>query len=183
MVQKEDPDVVILATGSLPFSPEVEGIHKPGVVTFSEVLNGDQPLTKETVVIGGGPIGCEVALHLSESGCPVTIVEMLPEIGTRLETITRKLMLKKLKENQVRIMTGLKLERVEDHGVVVRGEDTDELTLEAERIVMTVGNKPDNRLYEQIKALGYEIHQIGDCLEPRSAKAAIYEGAVLGRAL
>ena len=37
------------------------------------------------------------------------------------------------------------------------------------------------RLYEKIKSLGYEIHQIGDCLEPRTATVAIYESAVLGR--
>jgi hypothetical protein len=49
--------------------------------------------------------------------------------------------------------------------------------------VITIGNRPDNKLYDQIKSLGYEIHKIGDCLEPRSAKSAIYEGAVLGRAI
>ena len=37
------------------------------------------------------------------------------------------------------------------------------------------------RVKEEIKALGYDVHKIGDCLEPRNAKAAIYEGAVVGR--
>ena len=39
----------------------------------------------------------------------------------------------------------------------------------------------DTRLYEKIKSLGYKIFQVGDCLEPRNAKDAIYESAVLGR--
>jgi hypothetical protein len=80
-------------------------------------------------------------------------------------------------------MTEFKLSKVEENGVHVVGKGGEEQFLEAERVVLAIGNRPDNRLYDQIKSLGYEIHQIGDCLEPRSAKSAIYEGAVLGRSI
>jgi 2,4-dienoyl-CoA reductase-like NADH-dependent reductase (Old Yellow Enzyme family)/thioredoxin reductase len=182
-VKEEEPDVVVLATGSFPFTPKVEGINKPNVVTFTEVLSEDPPAQKKTVVIGGGPTGCEVALHLSENGCPVVIVEMLPTIGKPLESITRKVLLKELKAKNVEFMTEFKLSKVEENGVFVVGKDMKEKFVEAERIVITIGNRPDNKLYNQIKSLGYEIHRIGDCLEPRSAKSAIYEGAVLGRTI
>jgi hypothetical protein len=43
-----------------------------------------------------------------------------------------------------------------------------------------VGNKPNNSLFEQVKQIGKEVYQIGDCLEVRSAKEAIYEGAYIG---
>jgi len=49
--------------------------------------------------------------------------------------------------------------------------------------VIAIGSKPHNGLYDQIKSLGYEVYQIGDCVEARSAKAALYEGAVLGRSI
>jgi pyruvate/2-oxoglutarate dehydrogenase complex dihydrolipoamide dehydrogenase (E3) component len=124
-----------------------------------------------------------VAYHLSEQGCPVTLVEMLPKMGNRLETMTRKLLLRKLKENHVRFMTECRLSRIQDEGVVVTDKEDQELFLEAQRVVITIGNRPDNELYSQIEPSGFEIHQIGDCLEPRSAKAAIYEGAVLGRTI
>jgi hypothetical protein len=80
-------------------------------------------------------------------------------------------------------LTETSLVRVDEQCVVVKDRDGKESTLDAERVVITVGNRPDNRLLEQIRPLGFEIHQIGDCLEPRSAKAAIYEGSVLGRAI
>ena len=183
-VKEENPDIVILATGSLPSAPPVEGIDKCNIVVFfHEVLNGELPLKKKTIVIGGGPVGCEVALHMSEHGCPVTIVEMLPKIGDRLESMTRKILIKHLHENNVRIMTEYRLSKVSDDGVVVTKGKGEERFLEAERVVITVGNRPDNRLYHEIEPLGYEVHRIGDCLEPRSAKAAIYEGAVLGRSI
>ncbi|MFH1629896.1 MAG: NAD(P)/FAD-dependent oxidoreductase [Pseudomonadota bacterium] len=177
------PDIVILATGSVPSFPPVDGIDKEIVASLSEALNGDREIRGKTVVIGGGPTGCEVALHLSENGCKVTIVEMLPSIGTRLESMTRKLFIKKLEDNHVEIMTGFRLKRVEDNGIIVGGENDDEVFVEADHVIIAAGSKPDHTLYNRIKSLGYEIHQIGDCLEPRSAKAAIYEGAVLGRSI
>jgi NADPH-dependent 2,4-dienoyl-CoA reductase/sulfur reductase-like enzyme len=148
-----------------------------------DVLNGDQPMQKKTVVVGGGATGCEVALHLAQNGCPVTIVEMLPKIGKALESITRKVLIQELNENHVEVMTECKLSRVEDNGVVVSDGDGKERFIAAERVILAIGNRPDNYLYEQLRPLGYELHQIGDCLEPRSAKAAISEGAVLGRSI
>lgn len=182
-IKSEQPDVIILATGSLPVLPPVEGVDKPIVTPFTGVLNGGTPSPKVTVVIGGGATGCEVAHHLAEAGCDVTIVEMLPKVGKDLESITRKILLRKLKAENTKILTDTKLLRIEDNGVVVSGSDGNELFLEAERVVIAIGSKPDNGLYEQLEPLGYEIHRIGDCLQPRSAKVAIYEGASLGRSI
>jgi len=177
------PDVVILATGSIPAFPPVEGIDKPIVIPVDQALNHSSRMgSKKAVVIGGGAIGCEVALHLSEKGCDVTIVEMLPKIGARLESMTKKIFIRKLVDNGVAIKTGFKLIMVEDNGVVV-ANGKEEVFIEADAVVIAVGSRPDDRLYSQIKEAGYEIHQIGDCLEPRSAKSAIYEGAVLGRSI
>ncbi len=179
----QSPDVVILATGSIPVFPPVEGIDKPIVIPMDQALNHSSRMgSKKAVVIGGGAIGCEVALHLSEKGCDVTIVEMLPKIGARLESMTKKIFIRKLVDNGVAIKTGFKLIRVEDNGVVV-ANGKEEVFIEADAVVIAVGSRPDDRLYREIKEAGYEIHQIGDCLEPRSAKSAIYEGAVLGRSI
>ncbi len=180
-IRAKNPDVVVLATGSLPLLPAVDGLDKIIVLTYEDVLNGDQPLYKNAVIMGGGPTGLEIALHLAEYGCSITVVEMLPKIGRDLEAMTKKTLLQKLKENNVQIMTETKLSRIEDNGVTVTDKDGMELFMEAEKLIIAIGTRPDNVLYEKIKSLGCEIHQIGDCLEPRTAKVAIYESAVLGR--
>ncbi len=182
-IQAINPDVVVLATGSQPAVPSVDGIDRNIVLTYADVLNGNPPPFKQAVVIGGGPTGLEIALHLAEYGCSVSVVEMLAKIGNGLESMTKKIMLAKLKENNVNIMTGAKLTRVESAGAVVVHSDGSELLVAAERVIFATGTRPCNQLCEKVKSLGYETHQVGDCLEARNAKAAIYESALLGRSL
>ena len=124
-----------------------------------------------------------MAHHLAEHGSSVTIVEQLPKIASNLESITRKVLLKELRERGVRFLTARRLSRIEENGVMVTGEDGTESFIEADTVVIAIGNKPDNALYEQIQSLGIPLYQIGDCLEPRSAKAAISEAATIGRSI
>jgi len=180
-IKTVNPKVVILATGSLPALPQVEGIKKDIVLTYEDVLNGGPTPFNKVVVVGGGATGLELALHLAENGCSVTVTEILPKIGSGMEAITKKVILKQLKENHVTLLTGTRLVKIEDDGVVVVNPDDGKQFIEAEKIVIAIGTRPNTGLYDKIKALGYEIHQIGDCLEPRSAKDAIFESAVLGR--
>jgi NADPH-dependent 2,4-dienoyl-CoA reductase/sulfur reductase-like enzyme len=183
MVKRENPDVVILSTGATPILPDVPGIDRPIVIGLSDVLNGDSVPKKRVVVIGGGATGCEVAHHLAEHGSAVTLVEQLPKIAMNLESITRKVLLKELRDRGVRFLTGRRLSRVEESGVVVAAEDGTESFIETDAVVVAIGNKPDNSLYEQIRSFGIPLYQIGDCLGPRSAKAAISEAAAIGRAI
>ena len=106
---------------------------------------------------------------------------MTRRIGARIETVTRKIILQKLKERNVNLLTGTEVLRIQEDGVLVRNRDTGEQLLQAGQVVMATGMKPDDSLYEAVRDLGIPIHRIGDCLEPRSAKSAIYEGALIGR--
>lgn len=182
-IKEAKPDVVILATGSFPAVPNVEGIEKSNVLTFDVVLNGNPPSSRKTVIIGGGATGCEVAYHLSESGSEVTVVEMLPQVAKDLEAMTKKMLLNKLKENNVKILTEHKLVKVLDNGVELVDKNGQKVFVEADKVVVAIGIRPDTKLYDRIKGLGYETHLIGDCLEPRTAKAAIFDAAILGRSI
>jgi 2,4-dienoyl-CoA reductase-like NADH-dependent reductase (Old Yellow Enzyme family)/thioredoxin reductase len=179
-VEKAKPDVVIVATGSKPIVPVVEGISQNHVVTFDAVLNGQLLDKCRTVIIGGGATGCEVAYHLTEIGCPVTVVEMTHKLGGDLESITKRMLLRELKKKNVQFLSGHKLLKVTTGGVVVEGPDNQEQKIDAQRIVIAIGIRSNDSVHAAIKSLGYETHFIGDCLKPRSAKQAIYEGTKLG---
>ena len=182
-VKELQPDVLIIATGSVPNPPPVSGIEGPLVRSIAEVLNGGKPSSPsgKTVVIGGGATGCEIALHVAESGGPVTIIEKTRRIGLHIETVTRKMILQKLKERNVSLLTGTEVLRIQEDGVLVESRDSGERLLEAEHVVMATGMKADESLYQAVQALEIPVYRIGDCLEPRSAKTAILEGARIGR--
>ncbi len=136
---------------------------------------------RRVMVIGGGPTDCEAAWHLARQGAAVTVVEMTSEIGRGMESITKRMLLRKLLEMGVKILSGWKLVRVKADGVCLTGADGGRRFVRADRGVIATGLIPDDRLYRSIEPLGYEIHRIGDCQEPRTAKAAIYEAAVIAR--
>jgi NADPH-dependent 2,4-dienoyl-CoA reductase/sulfur reductase-like enzyme len=178
-----NPDAVIVATGAVPSPAPFDIQNDTLIVPIEAALNGNAPPVKKTVVIGGGATGCEIALHLAAAGSSVTLVEMLPKLGRDLEAMTRKILVKKLSEHNVEILTEARLSRVEKTGVRVVDKENVEGFIEAESILLAIGYQPDTRLYDQIKSLGYEVYQIGDCVAPRNAKDAIYEAAVLGRTI
>ncbi|MGD2099549.1 MAG: FAD-dependent oxidoreductase [Desulfobacterales bacterium] len=182
-IQKFNPDVVILATGSKPALPPVDGIHRSIVATYEDVLNGSPPSFTKAVVVGGGSTGLELALYLAENGCHVSVVEMLAKIGHGLESMNKKILLGRLKAHNVSIWNETQLMRIESTGAVVSGSDGSEILLEAEKVIMATGTRPCNELYQKIRSLGCETYQIGDCLEARNAKEAILDGARLGRSI
>ena len=79
LVERENLDVVFVATGSEPIIPDAPGIGKPHVVTCIDLLLGKKEAGESVVVVGAGLIGCETALWLAKQGKKVTIVEMLSE--------------------------------------------------------------------------------------------------------
>ena len=100
-----------------------------------------------------------------------------------MEAMTKKVILARLKENNVAFLTDTSLSKIEDSGIMVTNLNHGKQFIAAEKVVIAIGTRSNTKLFDQINGLGFEIHQIGDCLEPRNAKDAIYESEVLGRAI
>lgn len=178
------PEVVILATGAKPLELPFLNRRMDGVYTFKEALENPETIPENVVVAGGGAIGCEVALHLAEWGHKVSIVEMTESIGKQYEAMTRKLILEKLKGNGVEVMTKCRIIGYSDKSLrCILGDDEELLSIQAQAVVLAVGTCPKDELYAPLRSVGLEVHRIGDCVEPRSIKEAMLEGARLARAI
>jgi 2,4-dienoyl-CoA reductase-like NADH-dependent reductase (Old Yellow Enzyme family)/thioredoxin reductase len=159
------PDLVVVAIGSEPKVPEIPGIEK--AYSAVDVLLNKVKIGRKVVILGGGRVGCELALHIAKDR-DVTILEVLPDVALDLERNYRFALLRELKRAGVKWICNFVAERVEGNYVVGR----DGSRVEFETLVYAIGMKP--RKFERID-LPVPIYYIGDCVAPRKVFDAVHE--------
>jgi 2,4-dienoyl-CoA reductase-like NADH-dependent reductase (Old Yellow Enzyme family)/thioredoxin reductase len=183
LIEKTKPNVVILATGAEPLLPDIPGISGKNVLMSWEVLSGKVEVSGKTVVIaGGGLVGCETALYLAEKGKKVTIVEMLEELATDMEPITRfDLLTERLPKAGIQSITKRVIAEISEKGVTVLDPLGKKSLVEAENVIIALGSKSANPLEEKAREIVPEVYVIGDAKEPRQIINATFEGASVAR--
>jgi pyruvate/2-oxoglutarate dehydrogenase complex dihydrolipoamide dehydrogenase (E3) component/uncharacterized membrane protein YdjX (TVP38/TMEM64 family) len=106
---------IVIATGAMPFVPPLPGLAEVGYLT-SDTLWGLRELPARLVVLGGGPIGCELAQAFARLGSQVTQIEMLPRVMVREDEEVSALAQRALEGDGVRVLTGHKALRCETMG-------------------------------------------------------------------
>jgi pyruvate/2-oxoglutarate dehydrogenase complex dihydrolipoamide dehydrogenase (E3) component len=106
---------IVIATGAMPFVPPLPGLDQVGYLT-SDTLWGLRELPARLVVLGGGPIGCELAQCFARLGSNVTQIEMLPRIMIREDEEVSALAREALEHDGVQVLTGHKALRCEKDG-------------------------------------------------------------------
>ena len=160
-----DYDAVICATGSRPITTHIPGVELPNAVDALDVLNGVSPVKGATVVIGGGLVGTETALHLAEKGTPVTLVEMLPEIMHGVAVTDCLAYQERIAKVDMTIYTGTRLLEIRPNEILV--EDRKEtFTIPADTVIMAIGLKAQQGLYQQLCEAGKEAYLVGDAVKP-----------------
>ena len=112
---------IVVATGAAPIVPDIEGLRECGPLT-SETLWQLKELPKKLMVLGGGPIGCELALAFSRLGAEVTLIERGASILSREDLEVSALLQKSLEKNGVRVKLKTNIVRFEAPGPFQKGE-------------------------------------------------------------
>ena len=163
--KKEAPDAILIAAGAVPFVPPIPGIDSPRVILSEDMPERMGEVGKRVVMLGGGQVGCEFALHLAMEGHEVTIIEMLdelaPDAGPRR---VRPLLLKKLEEYGVRSYTGTRASRVTDEGLYAIGPDGEEKLFPADTVVCAAGRRPAKNVVEELLDCAPMVRYFGDCM-------------------
>jgi len=180
MVQENNPEAVVIATGASPMIPEVPGVGGKNVVLAWDVLAGKVGVGQEVVTIGGGLVGLDTALHLAKQGKKVSVVEMLDEIARGTPWLRKWLLKQSLMDYRVCLYPGITLHSISERGVSII-DSYQMLFLKADTVVLATGSKAENELADQLKGLVPELYTIGDSVEPRNSMEAIHEGYRVGR--
>jgi len=211
LLQSENPDRLILATGGEPIAPPIPGAELPHVVQAWDLLAKKQVAGKRVVIVGGGAVGVETALMLAEEGTlsgeelkflllnraekpedlyslaikgskQVTLVEMIDKLGTNFGKSTRWAMLQDVKRYAVTTRTAAKVLEITKRGLRMECDGKIE-ELEADTVVLAVGTQPYNPLQVVAKELGMSCHVVGDALKPAMVFDAVHQGFAAGKAL
>jgi pyruvate/2-oxoglutarate dehydrogenase complex dihydrolipoamide dehydrogenase (E3) component len=152
---------VIVAAGARPFVPPIPGLEEAGYLT-SDTVWGLTALPERLVVLGGGPIGTELAQSFARLGATVTQVEMSPRIMGREDPEVSALVTESLAADGVSVLTGHQALRVEQTNgqkqlIVKSGEE--ELALPFDQLLCAVGRAP--------RVAGYGLETLGVTLTER----------------
>jgi len=174
IIKEIKPDVLIIATGSTPITPDIPGVENKCVLPASDVLKG-APVGNKVVIIGGGVVGCETADFLTLKNKDITIVEMLKSIAGDISPAARYFLNMRLAENNVSIFTSTTVKEIADNHVIITSEKG-ELKLDSiDNVILAAGAKPVNELESELIGIVPKIFVVGDAMNPGKILQAVQQ--------
>ncbi|MCF0106165.1 MAG: FAD-dependent oxidoreductase [Holdemanella sp.] len=176
-VTAKNYDKVILAAGSSPFTPNIEGM-KENAVFACDYLTQKATVGNNVVVIGGGLAGTESAVDIAmEEGKSATVIEMLPDIlAVANHCLNNDQHLRKLvKTSGVNVIAGAKVTKVASDSVTYE-KDGETFTIPCDTVVNAVGFRANNQLEDFLLDHYDDVVVVGDAVAPRKIMTAVHEG-------
>lgn len=137
---------IVIATGGAPFVPPIPGLEEAGYYT-SDTIWGIRELPSRLVVLGGGPIGSELAQAFRRFGADVTMVQQAPHLLMREDVDVIELIQRQFAAEGIRVLTNHRAVRVEpddgDRVLVCEKEDGAEVRVPFDAILVAVGRQPN----------------------------------------
>src|SRR4051812_38583643 len=153
----------IIATGSFPLRPPIDGLDSPRVVDSTGLL-AQTEVPRRLVVLGGGIIGCEFASIFSRFGSEVTVIEMLPTLIPQEDADAAKELNKQFGKRGIQVFLEARCDRVEDTGDGLRVFYNGDQSVECDLMLVATGRGPT------VEGLGLE--DIGVEFDKRKGIAA-----------
>jgi len=185
MVMDKQPDVVVVATGSVPQHLDVPGGDSPSVVDVRSVLSGEADVGQSVVVVAGehGTEALSAADYLSERGKRVTVVTEFFYAGSEAPYGILQALYTRLLRKKVTFLTLSAIVEVRSDAIVVRNVFSGEESVlqDVDTVVTALGGIVDEELAHKLREAGCNVFVVGDCLQPRLLPQITLEAARVGR--
>lgn len=175
IIKNSNADAVIIATGSKPKIFNLGDNSK--VFPAEEVLTGAVNPGKDVIVVGGGLVGCELALWLARDGKNVTLVEVqdkLLALNGPLCHANSDMLVRLVPYSGVKVLTSSKIVKTTEKGALVDVNGNSQ-EIAADSVVLAVGYSSVTSLYEELKNEISEVHLIGDARKVANIMYAIWD--------
>jgi pyruvate/2-oxoglutarate dehydrogenase complex dihydrolipoamide dehydrogenase (E3) component len=191
LVAEQAPDAVVVATGATPYRPKLELTDDAAVLEAWDVIGGVTPPAGPVLVADwrGDWVGIGTATLLAEQGRRVTLATVGYQAGETLQQYVRDELLRRMLRAGVQVLPLTRLYGADDDTAYLQHVLTDEPVLVEDlgSVVLALGHAPVATLADELRLSAalpdLEIHEIGDCVAPRTAEEAILEGMKVGHAL
>jgi 2,4-dienoyl-CoA reductase-like NADH-dependent reductase (Old Yellow Enzyme family) len=187
IVEKENPDCVIVATGSNPCPVNFEGINSTKIKIFDSrqaILDldklGDNILFIDDI---GYWQGVGVADLIQTLGCNLTIVTSRLQIGVEIEGASIFMLYRRFYKAGVNIITSHIVKEIQKTDVVLENifNHNQKIIKNIDTIVVAQSSYSDNLLYKKLKESRDCVYAVGDCVAPRAVQQIILEAEELSR--
>ena len=175
MVLESDCDAVIVATGSRPKMFSLGDDEK--VYCAEQVLMNQKDPGDKVVVVGGGLVGCEMALDLAQKGKKVTILEALPKImavNGPICSANKEMLEELLPFHGVDIICNAKVTGFQDGAVSYEADGKAE-KLDADSVILSVGYRSADELYHELEFDVADLYLLGDAGKVSNIMYAIWD--------
>ena len=187
LVSSIGAEAIIVATGAIPYTPPIEGREDGHVVEAWDVLTSKANPGSRVLVADWRCdwVGMGLAEKLARDGRHVRLAVNGLHAGQNLQMYLRDLWAVKLHELGVEVIPYARLYGVDrDTAYLTHIVSGKPIVCEAvDTVVMAFGHSPVTTLENELTGLGLPMQLAGDCLAPRSAEEAVYEGLLAGRAV
>lgn len=175
ILDREQPEALIIAVGSSPIVPPLPGMDGDNVVIVNNYYLEKDRVKDRVVVLGGGLAGCECAVHLGMEGKEVHLVEMRDALAVDCNIRHRPILMKQV-EQYTTVHTGCQGLRVTGEGLVCRNSDGEELLIPGQTVICAVGQRPNRAQVDALRFGAPFVREIGDCARVSNITNAIYQG-------
>ena len=171
-VQKENPDELIIAIGSSPFLPKIKGVEyaSQALDVYPHLLE----LPDQIVIVGGGTIGCELALELTAKGKNVVILEMTNRLHKQ-DSLYYDIIIDQCikKESNLKCLTSVKVLEIKPNEVIYEDENGQLHHVPSQSTIIAAGLRSRLEEAHSFYQLDHiKIHMIGDCVKVGKVKDA-----------
>ena len=154
---------IVVATGARPFVPPIPGLEDMDYLTSDNLWQLEQPPGR-LLILGGGPIGCELAQAFARLDVPVTQVEMAPRLMAREDPEVSAMVQRQFEADGVEVLTGhraLRFEQRDGEKRLIAEYEGEEVEIPFDRVLVAVGRKPNVE--------GFGLEELGVRLTERGA--------------
>ncbi len=180
IILAEAPDVVLIATGAIPYRPAFPQEGELQIVDAWAVLRGHGTLGQSVVVIDWRAdwIGIGIAEHLAQQGRTVRLAVGGIAAGETLPLYVRDQAVASLHKLGVMVLPYMRLYGSDSDSVYLQHMSSAEAVVidKVNTLVLCTGHMPVDELSDALESLHIEAHVIGDAASPRTAEEAVYEG-------